>query len=81
VEGKEYIDFISMAGAVNQGHAHPKVIAALKQQLDKGENRCRSNSTSNVLTSLVRSFFGQSLSKQCAMACLLTDDVPALWVR
>jgi 4-aminobutyrate aminotransferase-like enzyme len=36
IDGKEYIDFVCMAGAVNQGHAHPKVIAALKQQLEKG---------------------------------------------
>lgn len=26
-----------MAGAVNQGHAHPRVLKAVKQQLEKGK--------------------------------------------
>jgi ornithine--oxo-acid transaminase len=32
VEGKRYYDFLSGYSAVNQGHCHPKIIAALVQQ-------------------------------------------------
>ena len=32
VEGKRYYDFLSAYSAVNQGHCHPKIIAALKDQ-------------------------------------------------
>jgi len=56
-EGKRYLDFLSAYSAVNQGHRHPKIIAALKQQAD----RC-------TLTS--RAFYndrmGEFLEKLCA---------------
>lgn len=32
VDGKEYFDFLSAYSAVNQGHCHPKIIAALTEQ-------------------------------------------------
>jgi ornithine--oxo-acid transaminase len=32
VEGKRYFDFLSAYSAVNQGHCHPKIIAAMKEQ-------------------------------------------------
>jgi len=32
VEGKKYFDFLSAYSAVNQGHCHPKIIAALTEQ-------------------------------------------------
>jgi ornithine--oxo-acid transaminase len=32
VEGKQYYDFLSAYSAVNQGHCHPKIIAALHEQ-------------------------------------------------
>jgi ornithine--oxo-acid transaminase len=32
VDGKEYLDFLSAYSAVNQGHCHPKIIAALTKQ-------------------------------------------------
>ena len=35
VEGKRYYDFLSAYSAVNQGHCHPKIIDALKQQADQ----------------------------------------------
>ncbi|XP_019626521.1 PREDICTED: ornithine aminotransferase, mitochondrial-like [Branchiostoma belcheri] len=35
VEGKRYYDFLSAYSAVNQGHCHPKIIQALKDQADK----------------------------------------------
>ncbi|MBX7180556.1 MAG: ornithine--oxo-acid transaminase [Bacteroidia bacterium] len=35
VEGKQYFDFLSAYGAVNQGHCHPKIIASLISQAQK----------------------------------------------
>jgi ornithine--oxo-acid transaminase len=35
VEGKKYFDFLSAYSAVNQGHGHPKIVSALKEQADK----------------------------------------------
>ena len=35
VDGKKYYDFLSAYSAVNQGHCHPKIINALKEQADK----------------------------------------------
>ena len=32
VEGKKYYDFLSAYSAMNQGHCHPKIIAALNEQ-------------------------------------------------
>lgn len=34
VEGKKYFDFLSAYSAVNQGHCHPKIINALKEQAE-----------------------------------------------
>ncbi|MBU1679620.1 MAG: ornithine--oxo-acid transaminase [Bacteroidetes bacterium] len=34
VEGKQYFDFLSAYSAVNQGHCHPKIIDALKEQAE-----------------------------------------------
>ncbi|XP_034243771.1 ornithine aminotransferase, mitochondrial isoform X2 [Thrips palmi] len=35
VEGKRYLDFLSAYSAVNQGHCHPKILAALNEQASK----------------------------------------------
>jgi ornithine--oxo-acid transaminase len=35
VDGKRYFDFLSAYSAVNQGHCHPKIIAALYEQSKK----------------------------------------------
>ncbi|MGY6561697.1 MAG: ornithine--oxo-acid transaminase [Luteibaculaceae bacterium] len=35
VEGKQYFDFLSAYSAVNQGHCHPRIIGALKNQAEK----------------------------------------------
>ncbi len=35
VEGKKYYDFLSAYSAVNQGHCHPRIIEALRQQAEK----------------------------------------------
>jgi ornithine--oxo-acid transaminase len=34
-EGNRYMDMLSAYSSVNQGHRHPKIIAALKEQADK----------------------------------------------
>jgi len=48
VEGKKYYDFLSAYSAVNQGHCHPKIIGALKDQAE-------------VLTLTSRAFFNDKL--------------------
>ncbi|MDA0794374.1 MAG: ornithine--oxo-acid transaminase [Bacteroidetes bacterium] len=35
VEGKKYFDFLSAYSAVNQGHCHPRIVHALKEQASK----------------------------------------------
>lgn len=35
VEGKKYFDFLSAYSSVNQGHCHPKIIAALTEQANQ----------------------------------------------
>jgi ornithine--oxo-acid transaminase len=35
VEGKRYFDFLSAYSAVNQGHCHPKIVSAMKEQADR----------------------------------------------
>jgi len=35
VDGKKYLDMLSAYSALNQGHRHPMIIAALKDQADK----------------------------------------------
>lgn len=52
VEGKEYIDFLSCYSALNFGHQNPKIIAALKTQLDK-------------LAVCSRAFYSEELSYFC----------------
>ncbi|OAY25169.1 ornithine aminotransferase, mitochondrial isoform X1 [Manihot esculenta] len=34
-EGNKYLDFLSAYSAVNQGHCHPKIIKALKEQVER----------------------------------------------
>src|SRR5438876_7026706 len=40
VEGKRYIDFAGGIGVLNTGHRHPKVMAAVKAQLQKFTHTC-----------------------------------------
>ncbi|KAI9733986.1 MAG: hypothetical protein M1834_002643 [Cirrosporium novae-zelandiae] len=35
VDGKEYIDFVAMFSAVNQGHCHPKIVKAVTEEIQK----------------------------------------------
>jgi len=50
VEGKRYFDFLSAYSAVNQGHCHPRIIAALKSQ-------------AGVLTLTSRAFYNDVLGE------------------
>lgn len=40
IEGNRYIDFASGIAVVNTGHRHPKVIEAVKKQLDRFTHTC-----------------------------------------
>jgi len=40
VEGRRYIDFAAGIAVVNTGHRHPKVLAAVKAQLDQFTHTC-----------------------------------------
>ncbi len=40
VEGKRYIDFGTGIAVCNTGHSHPKVVAAVKAQIDKFSHTC-----------------------------------------
>ncbi|WP_394173418.1 4-aminobutyrate--2-oxoglutarate transaminase [Thalassotalea litorea] len=40
VDGNRYIDFATGIAVCNTGHSHPKVVAAVKQQLDKFSHTC-----------------------------------------
>lgn len=48
VEGKKYYDFLSAYSAVNQGHCHPRIVGAMKEQAEK-------------LTLTSRAFFNDTL--------------------
>ncbi|XP_060795196.1 ornithine aminotransferase, mitochondrial [Neoarius graeffei] len=50
VEGRRYFDFLSAYSAVNQGHCHPKIIAALTEQASR-------------LTLTSRAFYGDVLGE------------------
>ncbi len=63
VNGKEYIDLIGGISVCNVGHRHPKVIKAIKDQLDK------------YLHVMVNGEL--VLSPQTEYAKLLTDNLPA----
>jgi len=41
VDGKRYIDFAGGIGVLNLGHRHPKVVEAVKAQLDKLVHTCQ----------------------------------------
>jgi ornithine--oxo-acid transaminase len=59
VEGRKYMDMLSAYSALNQGHRHPRIIDAMKKQLD-------------VLTLTSRAFyndqFGSFSKKLCELA-------------
>ena len=40
VDGKEYLDFTSGIGVLNTGHRHPRVVGAVREQLDRLMHTC-----------------------------------------
>ena len=50
VEGKKYFDFLSSYSAVNQGHCHPRIVDAMKEQAE-------------TLTLTSRAFYNDILGK------------------
>lgn len=40
VEGREYLDFAAGIGVLNVGHNHPRVVAAVRQQLERFAHTC-----------------------------------------
>ena len=60
VDGKRYLDFLSAYSAVNQGHAHPKILAALNAQAAKLTltSRAFHNNVLGEYERFVTSFFG-----------------------
>lgn len=56
VEGKRYFDFLSGYSALSQGHCHPKIVQALKEQAEK-------------LTLVSRAFHADVLGEYMEFAC------------
>ncbi len=65
VDGKKYMDCLSSYSAINQGHRHPKIIAALKEQADK-------------LTLTSRAFHNDRMGGMLKRLCNLTGFPKAL---
>ncbi|MCS7183316.1 MAG: ornithine--oxo-acid transaminase [Thermoanaerobaculum sp.] len=59
VEGNRYLDFLAAYSAVNQGHCHPKIVAALKEQAER-------------VTLTSRAFRNDQLGPLCQQLCQLT---------
>ncbi len=60
VEGKRYFDFLSAYSAVNQGHCHPRIVGALKDQAEKLTLTSRAfyNSVLGEFEEYVTNYFG-----------------------
>lgn len=64
-EGNRYMDLLSAYSAVNQGHCHPRIIAALKEQAEK-------------VTLTSRAFHNDQLGPWYEKVCKLTNKDMAL---
>lgn len=65
VEGKKYFDFLSAYSALNQGHNHPKIVAAAKKQL-------------GLVTLTSRAFHNERLGPFLELLCRVTGKERAL---
>lgn len=65
VDGKKYIDMLSSYSALNQGHCHPKIISAIKNQVEK-------------LTLTSRAFYHDKMPDFFKKICELTGKQKAL---
>ena len=64
VEGKKYLDCLAAYSAVNQGHCHPRIVKALKDQAEKVTltSRAFRNSQLPLLYKKLNEFTGYELS-------------------
>src|SRR5688572_19469054 len=54
VEGKKYLDCLSAYSAVNQGHCHPRILAAMIEQAGRSEEHTSElQSQSNLVCRLL----------------------------
>lgn len=62
-EGRHYLDFLSAYSAVNQGHCHPKLVAALCEQASKLtlSSRAFYNDVFPRFAEFVTKFFGYDM--------------------
>jgi ornithine--oxo-acid transaminase len=60
VDGKQYFDFLSAYSAVNQGHSHPQIVAAMIEQAQKLTLTSRAFHSKNLAdyTKFITEFFG-----------------------
>ncbi len=60
LEGNKYFDFLSAYSAVNQGHCHPHIVSALKEQAEKLTLTSRAfyNSALGTYEKYITDFFG-----------------------
>ena len=60
VDGREYLDFLSAYSAVNQGHAHPKLVHALTEQASRLTltSRAFHNNVLGEYAAFVTDYFG-----------------------
>jgi len=65
VEGKKYLDCLSAYSALNQGHCHPAIVKAAKQQLDR-------------ITLTSRAFHNDQMGPFLRQVCELTGFAKAL---
>jgi ornithine--oxo-acid transaminase len=65
VEGKRYFDFLSAYSAINQGHNHPKIVAAAKKQL-------------SLVALTSRAFHNERLGPFLELLCKITGKERAL---
>ena len=65
VEGKKYFDFLSAYSALNQGHNHPKIVAAARKQL-------------GLVTLTSRAFHNERLGPFLELLCGITGKERAL---
>lgn len=60
IDGRRYFDFLSAYSAVNQGHSHPKILAALHEQAEKLtlSSRAFHNDALGEYAEYITKFFG-----------------------
>lgn len=71
VDGRKYLDCLSAYSAVNQGHCHPRIIAALKQQAE------RVTLTSRAFRNDQLPLFEAELAHACGMEMVLPMNTGA----